>query len=427
MFRQTPQMLLIVLLAGLLLMRESREMPGARIEEVFINWLAANATRTSAPAPLTLVEINDSSLRSQHDWPWSPLDFALFLEAALQWQPAVIGIEPVLNWEDRPPSPGEQLKQRQYEKILHERILRAPKIVLGAQLGFPEDPDVIAPLQPVPVLRQIKGSVNAIPEFTVIDQQPREELRLAAALGFANAGILNDGPVHRAPMVFRYRGQVVPSFSLQALMLWMKLTPDDVRVHVGSRIEMGEGISIPIDEAGTLLVDWKAPLPRVGFDDLLLAVEQLQARRNPVVAPTMVRDKLVLLARTDAGARTLDLPTGRKGSPGELLAAAVATVQNGTFIRRVGLWFDACLIAAAMALSWYVGGRRRRKALAFTAVAIVAYLLVGLAIFSTMLVAVPLVLPVGLAAVVALLRFLSSRRKAPGEIATPGAAAASPT
>ena len=402
--------MLIVLLVGLVLMRESREQPGARIEEGFVNWLAANTARVMPTPPLALVEINDSSLANGHAWPWSPFDFALFLETALSMQPAVAGIEPALDWDDQMLPPSAKLKLPQYEKILHDRILRAPKILLGAQLGFPEDPDIIPPLQPVLVLRHIKGAAANIPQFTAIEHEPAEELRLAATLGFTNVPAPSGGGlVRRAPLLFAYRGQVVPSFVLQAMMLWLALGPEDVKVDLGSSIDMGGKMSIPIDATGGMLVDFKSPFTRIGFDDLLLAKAQIDANKTPVVAPSDLRDKFVLLARTDVASRTVDLPIARKGSPGELFAAAIATLQNQTFIRRVGTWFDGCVIVLAMLLSWFLYRRPRRLALAITSIGMVAYLLIGLAVFNASLVALPLVLPVGLAVIIVLFRIFAPR------------------
>ena len=400
----------VVLVIGLALMRESHEQPGATIEQNFVSWLVANTTRQSPAAPLALVEINDASLAGEHPWPWSPLDYALFLEAVLNFKPDVVGIEPPLEWNLKELPPDAQQKFPQYEKILHDRILRAPKILLGAELGFPEDPDIIPPLQPVPVFKteNLTGSVNAIPEFTSIEREPREDLRLAASLGFTNLPASENG-VSRAPLLFRYRGQVVPSFVLQGLMLWFKVTLDEVKINIGSQITLGDKAKVPIDSAGSMLIDWKSPLTRVSFDDLLLAVQQAESKQKPVVAPEVVRGRFALLARTDAGVRTFDLPIGRKGSPGELFAAAIATVQNGHFIHRVGIWFDACVILFLMIWSWPLHRWRRRNGVIATAVLLIVYLMIGLAVFNAKLITVPLVLPAGLAVIVMIFRLLAPR------------------
>lgn len=398
--------MIIVLLLGLALWREAREEPLVDVEETFVNWLAANSTRTSATAPLVLVEIDDSSVGSQHPWPWTPIDYALFLEDALTFKPAVVGVEPVMQWNLQELPADIQLQYPQFEKILHERILRSPKIVLGAELGFPEDPDVMPPIQPVPVLRNVTGSLHDVPIFTTVEREPIEALRLAAELGFTNVPVVKE-PLRRAPLVFSYQGQIVPSFLLQALLLWFKLTPDDVRVNLGASLELGDQVSIPIDAAGSMLVDFKSPFTRVGFEDLLLAVEQIEAKVAPVVAPDALKDKFVMLGRTDEGARIFSLPIGRRGSAGEVLAAALATVQNGVFIRPAPGWWNAVILAGAILLSWFLCRRPRRLAIILTSLAIILYLMAGLVIFASAQVALPFSMPIGLAIFIALFRLFA--------------------
>ena len=36
------------------------------------------------------------------------------------------------------------------------------------------------------------------------------------------------------PLLFRYRGEVIPSFALQAMLLWLRVTPAEVKVDLGS-------------------------------------------------------------------------------------------------------------------------------------------------------------------------------------------------
>ncbi len=400
--------MLIVLLIGLVLIRESHEQPLAGIEENFTNWLAANTTREIAPAPLVLVEIKDSSLEKPHAWPWSPLDFAIFLDNALQFNPAAIGIEPVLEWNPKQLPPDAQMKFTQFETLLHEHLLLAPKIVLAAQLGFPEDPDVAPAPQAVPLLRNISGSTRDVPQFTAVEHEPKEDLRLNAALGFINVPT-DRTPIRRASLLFSYQGQIVPSFVLQSLMLWLNVLPDEVKVTLGAQIALGNKATIPIDSTGAMLVDFKSPFTRVAFEDLSLSVAQMQAKTTPAIAPDTFKNKLVILARTDHEARTLALPIGHNGSAGELFAAAIATVQNHAFIRRISIWFDACVIVVMMAWSWFLYQQPRRSAFWKTCILLVIYLMIGLAIFSTAQLALPLVMPLGLAIFVVLFRFFAPK------------------
>jgi len=210
---------------------------------------------------------------------------------------------------------------------------------------------------------------------------------------------------------------VVPSFVLQTVMLSMKLTSDDVTVDLGSSIQLGNKGSIPIDDAGAMRVDFGSPVTRFGFDDLLLAVEQARSGRPPIVPLDLLRGRVVLLARTDKEARTLRLPSGREGSPGELFAAAIATIQNQAFAHRVSPLFDILLIGILTALGYFLVRWSLERLLVTSLIVFIFYLLISMTIFGTFLLWFPVLLPAGLFLTLFVLRLVAPRlavREEPG-------------
>jgi hypothetical protein len=406
MFRTGAQSAILMLLAGLFLMRESRLPLLGELDETFADFLSRNSRRTEEPAPVTLIEINEESLQ-QHPWPWTPLDLALFFQAANSFTPALLATDEILTWSEQGAEENSP-KLPQYKKILRDHILRAPKVLLGAQLGFPEDPQVIPPLQEVPVIRNLSGDLNAIPEFTAIEKQPEEGFRLSSVLGFVNLPHTNV-PLHSVPLLLRYRGQVVPAFALQAFLLWEKLTPDDLAVDVGRQIVVGGQFTIPIDSRGRMRVDFGVPRPRCGFDDLVLASAQIDAQLAPAVPSEIFRGKLLLLARTDQRAAELPLAAGRRGSSGELFSAAIATMQSRAFIRRVSILFDCALLAVALIGVLVAPRFSLRLTIVGSLLALAAYILVAIALFGHTLVWLPIVLPAGCVVLLFLLRATSGR------------------
>jgi hypothetical protein len=202
---------------------------------------------------------------------------------------------------------------------------------------------------------------------------------------------------HRAvPLIFRYRGQVVPSFVLQAALLWEKLSLDEVAVELGSRVALGDRVEIPIDAAGRMRVDFGVPRGRCGFDDLVLAAAQSEAKSETQLPPETFSGKLLLLSRVDAESRSLRLAAGRAGSVGELFSAAIGTIQSRTFIRRAQWWADAVVIGSAMLASIWLPRWRKGMALFLLAVGLMAYVLIALWIFGSDLIWLPITLPLGL-------------------------------
>lgn len=376
-----------VSLVGLFLVRNSRERPLDAVEAGFVSWLAGNARGESIPAPLVFVEINESSLAGQ-PWPWSPFDYALFFQAVLPFGPAVIACEPILNW-DAEGGARDPLSER----ILTKFLRRSPKVVLGARLAEREYPEP-AETRRIPRLTRVIGDTSSLSQFAAVQSQPSEKFSFSAWLGFAN---LNSASRNwQVPLVFLYRGEVVPSFALQAMILWLKLTPDDVVVIPGKAIELGTKIRVPIDEGGMLRMNFYVPITRFGMDDLLLAAEQTEERLPVAIPVEHLRGNVVLLARTDEAAETITLPDGSTAAPGTVIAATIATMQNQFFIQRVGHWFDFALIGIFV-LCGPLWIRLRPGAVVASSVALLAiYLFASLAIFDLYLIWLPLVLPTGL-------------------------------
>jgi hypothetical protein len=396
---------LLVFLAGASLIREAAVGRLAPLDEAWAGQLARRATPHSTPARVTLVEIGDDTI-SKHEWPWGPDDLALFFHAVLPFEPAVLGIEPILDFERG--SLGIRERQPMYEKMLHDQVLRSPKLVLGGLLGWPQDADTVPELQPMPVLRKIRGDLSRVPEFTAVDSWSAEEFRLTTQPGWLNIpdGI---GPLGRCPLVLRYRGQPVPAIVLQLVMHVEKITLDEVEVVLGSHVSLGSHLTVPIDDTGRMLVNFGASFGRVSFDDLLLTREQLDRKEAPTHPPELFSGRLVMLARTDGLSRTLAAPGGRKVAAGELFAAALATVEIGAHPHRVGVEFDWAMVGlVAFSALWLRKWKPRYAVLGVVAL-LAAYAGWAFAVFRSQSLVSPAVLPAGLAVWVLLLRSVARR------------------
>jgi CHASE2 domain-containing sensor protein len=402
MFQSGAQFVILVALVGLLLMREARQAPLSGIDETFADFLAINARRTEEVAPVTLVGVDESSLEGR-PWPWSPVDFALFFQAAEIFKPAVLATDEVLAWDVKSLPPETARKLPQYQKILREHVLRAPSVLLAARLGFPEDPSTPPPIQETPVLRHGVGDLNSIPEFTAIEAQAHEDFRLSSVTGFTNLPRATRF-TRTVPLVFRYHGQVVPSFVLQAILMWEKLTPDDVVVEPGVAVTLAGRVPIPVDRAGRMRVDFGVRKHRCGFDEMVLASDQIEHQRPPIVPRDWLTDNLVLLARTDSAAQTLNFAPTRKGSAGELFAAAIGTIQKRSFIKRIPEWFDFAVIIILALVARACRRWRKLMTLVLMLVAAAAYVMLAITLFGQSLVWLPAVLPAGLAIFIVLFR-----------------------
>ena len=123
MRRPSPWPVVVVFLLGAVLLREPRVQ---KLEDLFLGWFLEQSEAVLPPAQVTLVEIGREDFRKMTPEEklkplpqgeaarrsLSPLEYALFLQAVLEFQPTVVGIEPIVIWREsgkaRPATPREQ-------------------------------------------------------------------------------------------------------------------------------------------------------------------------------------------------------------------------------------------------------------------------------------------------------------------------------
>ncbi len=320
MERPSIWVIIVVLLLGVLFLREPRFQ---RSEEIFLRWLLRHSQPATKPVPLTIVEMGKEN-------PPPPLETALLLQGLLGFKPTVIALEPVLQW-------GEQVRDQ--EQIFMDQAMRVPKLLLGAELTASPDPD--APVAEIAGFSQVTGRRGDLPEFSGIEHQPSEDVRVLSTVGFVNFPPDAADDLH-VPLLFQYRGEVIPAFALQAIMLWLRVTPDELKIEIGSSIDFPNGLKIPVRSDGTLLVSPRMTqrARRITIDELLLAAQQHESGAATGIRLEDIRTHLVF-AHTETN------------TP-DLIAAAIASIQANTFVRRVSWIFDCVMVVAVALLSGWV-------------------------------------------------------------------------
>ena len=380
--------MLVVVLLGLLLLRE----PAFRQwDEVYLRWLLKHSQPAGPQVPLTVVEIGRDPLMDQappgeepasagpstqpaSGIAISPLEFALFLQSALEFQPEVVAFETVLRWRER---------DKDQEQVFIDQAMRVPKLLLGAELTSSPDPD--APVVEFRGFKDVKGKRGNLPEFSGVGRQPAEDMRLISTLGFVNLPDEVTTPL-RVPLLFLYRGEVVPTFPLQAILLWLRITPAEVKIEIGSHIELPGGKTIPIGSDGTMLVhpNGEARARRVTLNELLLAT---QHRESPNESERTLSDlkEHIVLARKPANPL----------APPDVFAATIATIQSNTYLRRITGLVDCVLLIAIAACATFVRKLDRTDLILAGFAASAGYCMAALAILDQWQIWLPGTLPLG--------------------------------
>jgi len=394
MQRPSIWLMLVIFLSCLFFLREPRLQ---QYDEGFLRWLVKNSQPNVAKVPLTVVEIG-RDLTPQKKEPGRkkgggatlPLEFALFLQATLEFAPTVIALEPILNWGER---------DKEQEQIFLDQAMRVPKLVVGAELTA--TPDLEAPVVEIAGFTQVTGQRGGLAEFSGISRQPDEDLRLISTLGFVNLPQEVSDEIY-VPLLFQYRGEVIPSFALQATLLWMRLTPAEVKIDIGSYIFLPQGRKIPIRADGTLLINPGAAeqARHITLNELLLGAQQHEKKTATTAHLEDIRDQIVL-ART---------PNDQRLRP-DIFAAAIATIQANSFMHRVSWIFD-CVFILVLATFSGIARRFSRIDLVLIAIALTAaYCLIAIGILSRWFIWLPGVLPLGAIWLLALFCLFAPRRK----------------
>jgi hypothetical protein len=386
MQRPSPWLMLVVVLLGLLLLRE----PAFRQwDEVYLRWLLKHSQPEGPAVPLTVVEIGRDPLMdksAEKEEPAapetqtasgiaiSPLEFALFLQSALEFQPEVVAFETVLRWRER---------DKDQEQVFIDQAMRVPKLLLGAELVSTPDPD--APVVEFRGFAEVKGKRGNLAAFSGVGRQPTEDMRLISTPGFVNLPEEVMTPL-RVPLLFLYRGEVVPSFPLQAILLWLRITPAEVKIELGSHIELPGGRRIPIGTDGTLLIHPNAEMKarRLSLNELLLATQQRESPNEAERTITDLREHIVL-ARTPANPL----------APADVFASTIATIQSNTYLRRITWIVDCVLLIAIAACVTFVRKLDRTDLILAGFAVSAAYCLAALYILDRWQIWLPGTLPLG--------------------------------
>ena len=385
--RPSPWLILVIVLLGVLVLREPRLQ---QMEDVFLSWFLQQSQPLLPPARVTLVEISRAEFQKMPPPPpgtqpapspakdqllrsaVSPLEYALFLQSVLEFQPPVIAIEPVLMWRER---------DKDQEQVFIDQAMRVPKLLVGIELGDKGKHD-LAPDE-VPTFSQVSGRRGNLAEFPGISRQPDDDIRLIAAAGFVNLPGERTDRI-RVPMLFEYRGEIVPSFPLEAILLWLRATPAEVKVELGSQIVLPNGWKIPIRSDGTTTINPVAAksIRRLTLNELLLAAQEHASHRPPTINLENLKDQIVLF-------RIADDPL----QPLNVFGPAIATIQNNAYVGQAPWIYSGLIIFVGALLGAFLWRISKSNFFLGAIVLTAGYSMVALALLSKNHLWIPTFLP----------------------------------
>ncbi len=152
---------------------------------------------------------------------------------------------------------------------------------------------------------------------------PKFEMN-AAAVGHINVNPDDDGILRRFKPFIEVDGVFYPHLSL-------KMAYD----LMGRKIEKKSDIPFKTDENGFLLIswpgNWTSTFQHVSYIDVLKSFESMQAGKNPLISPSVFKDRICLVGHTAAGGTDIKATPLDKAYPG---LGVLGSILNGALLNE---------------------------------------------------------------------------------------------
>jgi len=393
---------LILLLASLgwWLEREHQAGRFQRVDELFLDFLVANArdrfekADPQVPSPVVWVKMRSASKAEYAGWPPRPLDWQMVLKGLQPFDPLALVIPETLMWSK--PSP-------EFVREAAEALVPFPSTILGveAQLAAsPEAPAFMGGLEDsLPRFQKAQGDIAAVPPLGALIAAPDDQLRRQAELGIASTRMA-DG-ITLLPYALQESGNLRSTVLAQALA---RISQTPYATHrlllgPGAGAYLTNGAFVPLTTSGEFAVDAKQTIPEV--DALNLMADGLAEALSAQDKLNLSGPDKVIVIGTDEG--------GLVQSHAQALAQILA-MPRLKLLPSYAQWL--AWSAAVFAGFWLVFRVPKEKALFRGLLFIFSALVVCFLAFQSSLIWCPPTMPAALIAASALFARIAGHRKA---------------
>ncbi len=268
------------------------------LESGVLDQLTRLRTRFQPPIDqrVVVVGIDDDAIQVAGRWPWSRDWHGQFMSSISFGQPVVVAWD-ILFPE---PSSDDSVFIAGAEKLKEHVIFGA---YTTDQQPNPQDPPKVDLTQSI---TNIQGDVSKIPSspYALL---PISSLREVGFTAFCDADPGSDGSIRRVPMLQHVGDRILPSLSLQSLLVYWNLKPSQVRVVLGDAIYLDGGDirrRIPIDVTGSYFINYRygyKDANKLGYIWLLKGYMEHYQKNIPHPDLPSVQGKLLLVGQMSTG------------------------------------------------------------------------------------------------------------------------------
>ena len=182
-----------------------------------------------------------------------------------------------------------------------------------------------------------------------------ELARAAKGLGFINIRKDTDGIIRRVPLIGGYDEVLYPSLDLIVVSDYLNVSWPDSRINYGKDIylppksDSGKGFSIPIDQNGEMIVNFKGAKnylqQSVSYLQVLSSYMALKEGKTPVIDLYEFQDSIVLIGMIAEGTPDIEPVSVNYVFPLVALhAQVIENIINNDSLRSVSNWMEILII-----------------------------------------------------------------------------------
>jgi serine phosphatase RsbU (regulator of sigma subunit)/CHASE2 domain-containing sensor protein len=316
--------------------------------------------RSSDPARVAIVDIDERSLAQYGQWPWPRTQVAKLVRRIAEGHPRVLGIDIVFAEPDRlsPPEIARELPDLPAslaqglaqlppsERDLADAMLAVPT-VLALAPGREDTTPSSDPMRPAPIRQAGDDPTSFLKSYESLVRSLPDLGAAAQGAGAIAAEPDDDGIVRRVALAVSHDGTIIPSFALEVLRV--AGAERSVVIDTGpfgiEDIRIG-GVTIPTDGSGRAILHFAPRLARY-----ISAVDVL----DPAFDPAELRSQIVLLGVAGLGIVELQqTPLGLVQGV-DIHAQLVESMLLGSLLHRPPYldWVElGVALAAGLAAIW---------------------------------------------------------------------------
>jgi adenylate cyclase len=305
-----------------------------KINNMMIDTAITFHGKTPHDERITIVDIDEKSLKELGQWPWSRNKIALILDNLTRAGAAIIGLDIVFAEKDNssPLNIADDLNISakdlpDYDKILAKTLTQTPTVT-GFIFDFKSSSNNTAPATDAMFIQ--RGGTGMQTMLQAKGVTPNIPLLQQNSLysGSFNTIPDKDGIVRRIPLVIAYDDSIYSSLSFEMVRAMLGTRRVDILYDQNGieHIETG-GISIPTDDAGRMFVNYHGGARTYTY---LSATDIYHNRFDPA----QVKDHIILIGTSAAGLLDLRATPFESTYPGvEVHANAIDNIINQDFIQ----------------------------------------------------------------------------------------------